>query len=98
MVLTIEHHGFHGPTKLRVMVGEPAGIESRENEYGEPIGEWALYRVSRRVARRLNRAVCGIPTCCCGSSVAWTEDGDEYYVAAPVGAKSVTIRDRYARI
>ncbi len=56
--IELTHKGFHGLTKLALMVPDDA-------ESGEPV------EVSERTARRLNDAVCGIDECLCGERVAW---------------------------
>ena len=66
MMITITHNGFHGITTLRFR-----GVRDRHPITGEE-----CYRVSYRVAKRLNEAVCGTTECRCGERVAdivpWT--------------------------
>ena len=56
MLWTWTHNGFHGRTELTIRV--PDGSKARD-----------VVTVSDAVARRLNVAVCGSPTCRCGEAV-----------------------------
>jgi hypothetical protein len=65
------HYGFHGTTKIRIIVSD-------STQPGQTV------QVSEAVARRLNKAVCGISGCECGEIVAaqgWDErNPDDWYV------------------
>jgi hypothetical protein len=68
------HNGFHGLANLAARV--PADAQA-----GDEV------RVSARVARSLNRAVCGMATCCCGEhvcgQVAWYPPEDVWLLTVP---------------
>lgn len=61
------YNGFHGRATLAVMVPDDAD-------------DGDLLVVSRRVARRLNAAVCPVPGCTCGEEVAFPGEGWLDYV------------------
>lgn len=69
----IHHDGFHGHTVLR--------FRGKKTTYYRDGHTERRVEVSRRVAKRLNDAVCGMRDCQCGSVVAVQEYGsDDWYV------------------
>ena len=60
---TITHQGYHGRTTVRF---RPQLTQSIEYADGS-IREW--HRISRRVAQRLDAAVCGMSGCRCGDRI-----------------------------
>lgn len=64
----ITYNGFHGRRTIT--------FRGKPDAHG-------IVRVSRRVARRLNRAVCGISDCQCGEGVAEEETPQTYVVRLP---------------
>lgn len=71
MLWTINHNGYHGYNTVRITV--PDG--SHEGD---------LVEVSDLVARRINRAVCGISDCRCGERIARENpNGVGYTVCLP---------------
>jgi len=77
MLHTLTHNGYHGRTVLRI----------RGFHDGDGV------EVSAAVARRLNRAVCGMADCGCGESAAWPLDGtpqsETWYVDVPASGDTV---------
>ena len=63
--IILSHNGFHGRTDLRY---RPHLGTVKVALIGSTVEECAV--ISPRVARRLNRAVCGVAGCKCGERVA----------------------------
>ena len=72
MLHTIAHNGFHGPTTVSFRGPLPSLLNR-------------CVPVSARVARRLNRAVCGVRGCACSERLAFqlSSAGDGWFVAMP---------------
>ena len=89
-MIKITHQGYHGRTTVRF---RPLGTRTIESEDGS-IRNW--YQISRRVARRLNGAVCGMMGCRCGERITsevdprgaamWGNEEVQWVVGAPAGA------------
>jgi len=70
----VHYSGFHGISTLRFCP---------QQEGRHPVTGERAYKVSPRVARRLNDKVCGIGGCTCGDKIAFqTASGAEGWVAA----------------
>jgi len=60
---SITHDGYHGRTVVRFRPLQTLTIESQDGS----VREW--HQLSRRVARRLDGAVCGMQGCRCGERI-----------------------------
>jgi len=87
MNLSIDHSGFHGHNSVVVRIPWiPKPGEAVE--------------VSRRVARRVNAACCGLTSCECGEHIASATAGDRYEIEIPPDwepGDRIEMRGRYGR-
>lgn len=82
--VTIQHNGFHGYRDLSFLAPTVA-------KPGDTV------RVSSRVARRLNDAVCGCQACRCGEYVAFAAGPmmDRWYVTLPAEGRDGKVSGFY---
>ncbi len=105
MKITITHNGFHG-YKTVSFFGRPTQPKSgdQNNPWDGVKSPVFFISVTRQVAKRLNKAVCGMSDCCCGEHVARIdydnhgegriETGDIYYISDD-GGKTGTQKGNY---
>jgi len=89
-MIDITHQGFHGRTTVRF---RPCATRTVKSEDGS-IRNW--YQISRRVAQRLDGAVCGMTGCRCGERITsgldprgaamWGDEEVQWVVGTPTAA------------
>ena len=89
-MINITHQGYHGRTTVRF---RPLGTRTVESKDGS-IRDW--YQISRRVAQRLDDAVCSTTGCRCGERITsevdprgaamWGDEKMQWVVGTPTAA------------
>ena len=89
-MIDITHQGYHGRTTVRF---RPVKTRTVKSEDGS-IRDW--YQISRRVAQRLDGAVCSTTGCRCGEritsevdprgAIMWGDEKMQWVVGTPTAA------------